>query len=117
MQFGAALSLGIDVDPKATESARKNAALNNIEPKKLQLHLVPSDIAEYKLSETYMSGKENFDIVIANILLNPLLDLADFVVSYAKPQAVVALSGILCDQVSSRTGTIDQNRNFSLAKC
>lgn len=108
LQFGAALSFGIDVDPKAIESAQQNAALNKIEPEKLQLHLVPSDIVEYRSSGTYISGKENFDIVIANILLNPLLDLADYVVSYAKPEAVVALSGILSEQVSSRTRTIGQ---------
>lgn len=99
LKFGAALSIGIDVDPQAIESAQQNTALNNIEPEKLQLHLVPSDIAEYKFSETYISGKENFDIVIANILLNPLLDLAEYVVSYAKPEAVVALSGIVSEQV------------------
>ncbi|XP_008463688.2 uncharacterized protein LOC103501776 isoform X2 [Cucumis melo] len=99
LKFGAAFSVGIDVDPQAIESGHKNAALNNIEPEKLQLHLVPSDLAEYKDCETYISGKENFDIVIANILQNPLLDLADYVVSYAKPEAVVALSGILSEQV------------------
>ncbi|XP_023535559.1 uncharacterized protein LOC111796963 [Cucurbita pepo subsp. pepo] len=99
LKFGAAISTGIDVDPKAIESAQNNAALNSIEPEKLQLHLVPSDIVEYKFSETFISGKENFDIVIANILLNPLLDLADHVVSYAKPEAVVGLSGILSEQV------------------
>lgn len=106
MQFGAALSVGIDVDPKAIASAQQNASLNNIEPEKLQLRLVPNNIAKHKFSEAYISGKENFDIVIANILLNPLLDLADHVVSYAKPEAVVGLSGILSEQVTSKT--IDQ---------
>ena len=114
LQFGAAISTGIDVDPKAIESAQNNAALNSIEPEKLQLHLVPSDIVEYKFSETFISGKENFDIVIANILLNPLLDLADHVVSYAKPEAVVGLSGILSEQVCSRTISIGQSTNFML---
>lgn len=112
LQFGAAFSVGIDVDPQAIESGQKNAALNNIEPEKLQLHLVPSDLAEYKNCEAYISGKENFDIVIANILQNPLLDLADYVVSYAKPEAVVALSGILSEQVSYLTRTIGQKYKF-----
>ncbi|XP_038898447.1 ribosomal protein L11 methyltransferase isoform X2 [Benincasa hispida] len=40
LKFGAALSIGIDVDPHAIESAQQNAALNNIEPEKLQLHLI-----------------------------------------------------------------------------
>lgn len=49
--------------------------------------------------DTY--GTDKYDIVVANILLNPLLDLADLIVSYAKPGAVVALSGIISEQVLS----------------
>lgn len=44
---------------------------------------------------------EKYDIVVANILLNPLLDLAENIISYAKPGAIVALSGILSEQVNS----------------
>ncbi|RDX99591.1 prmA, partial [Mucuna pruriens] len=42
---------------------------------------------------------EQFDVVIANILLNPLLDLADQIISCAKPGAVIGLSGFLSEQV------------------
>lgn len=35
-------SVGVDVDPQAIISARHNAALNNIEPEKMQLCLIPS---------------------------------------------------------------------------
>lgn len=45
--------------------------------------------------------KEKYDVVIGNILLNPLLDLADEIVSYAKPGGVVGLSGIILEQVST----------------
>lgn len=40
-----------------------------------------------------------YDIVIANILLNPLLALADEIVSHAKVGATVGLSGVLHEQV------------------
>lgn len=46
-----------------------------------------------------MLEEEKYDIVIANILLNPLLELADKIVSYAKPGATVGVSGILSEQV------------------
>ncbi|KAK9265768.1 hypothetical protein L1049_003386 [Liquidambar formosana] len=113
LKFGAALSVGLDVDPQAITSARQNAALNNIDPEKMQLHLVPgkpsarsSDEMTYGVVEgrsSYgmgvISETEKYDVVIANILLNPLLDLADHIVSYAKPGAVVGLSGIISEQL------------------
>lgn len=115
LQFGAALSVGIDVDPQAITSAHQNASLNNIRPEEMQLHLVPSKTCspymddwtcgveeEQNPNRTEVKfGREKYDVVIANILLNPLLDLADDIVSYAKCGAVIGLSGILSEQVFS----------------
>lgn len=113
-QFGAAFSVGIDIDPQAITSARQNATLNNIGPEQMQLHLVPSEtcgtwtdpcggVEEQSSSgvET-ISQTDKYDVLIANILLNPLLDLADQIVSYAKPGGVIGLSGILSEQVLFR---------------
>ncbi|KAH9802518.1 Ribosomal protein L11 methyltransferase-like protein [Citrus sinensis] len=115
IKFGAAMSVGADIDPQAIKSAHQNAALNNIGPKKMKLHLVPDrtftasmnervdgvveDLSSHKIRG--ISQTEKYDVVIANILLNPLLQLADHIVSYAKPGAVVGISGILSEQVSS----------------
>lgn len=49
-----------------------------------------------------ISETDKYDVLIANILLNPLMDLADQIVSYAKPGAVFGLSGILSEQVLSQ---------------
>ncbi|KAM2898393.1 hypothetical protein COP2_007933 [Malus domestica] len=111
VKFGAALSVGIDIDPQAITSARQNAALNNIGPEKMQLHLLPSKTSSTSrdscggVEDRSSSGVESiletnkYDVVIANILLNPLLDLADHIVSYAKPGAVVGLSGMISEQL------------------
>ena len=40
-------------------------------------------------------------MVIANILLNPLLNLADQIIFSAKPGAIIGLSGILSEQVQN----------------
>lgn len=114
MQFGAAFSVGLDIDPQAITSARHNATLNNIQPEKLFLNLVSSqgtssiidgtsveEINRHQLYDTrFLTETEKFDVVIANILLNPLLDLSDIIVSHAKPGAIVGLSGIISEQVS-----------------
>ncbi|TKY66484.1 Ribosomal protein L11 methyltransferase [Spatholobus suberectus] len=114
LKFGAAFAVGVDVDSEAIASASQNASLNNIEPDKMQLHLIASKTSSsskddltfgvregehtFKI-QTVTTERDKFDVVIANILLNPLLDLADQIVSCAKPGAVVGLSGILSEQV------------------
>lgn len=113
LKFGAALSVGFDIDPQAIMSARHNATLNSIGPETMELHLVPGKtcssldgredemVKEQSCCGTgVISGTEKYDVVIANILLNPLLDLADHIVSYAKPWAVVGISGIISEQCS-----------------
>ncbi|XP_027063387.2 uncharacterized protein [Coffea arabica] len=113
IKFGAAFSAGLDIDPQAITAAQHNAALNNIQPEKLFLSLVPStgsatfthEIVSKPTDRQHLNDKgvftetEKFHVVIANILLNPLLDLADQIVSHAKPGATVGLSGIISEQV------------------
>lgn len=113
IKFGAASSFGFDIDSQAITAACHNAALNNIGPEIMQLHLVSgtnsspiTDEVASKCVEGHnpysteiIPGKEKCDVVIANILLNPLLDLADEIVAYAKPGAVVGVSGVISEQV------------------
>ncbi|KAK9152833.1 hypothetical protein Sjap_000313 [Stephania japonica] len=119
-KLGASLSVGIDTDTQAITSAYQNATLNNIGPEEMKLFLVPSTDApelgrkrgneesESSNGDVFLAEKEKYDIVIANILLNPLLELADQIVAYAKPGGIVGLSGILCEQVSTITDTNDR---------
>lgn len=112
MQFGAIFSVGFDIDPQAITSARYNATINNIGHEKLLLSLVPGkgslpsadfdssmDIGETAYDAEVLNKRGKYDVVVANILLNPLLELADQIVSYAKPGSTVALSGIISEQV------------------
>ncbi|KAK8960198.1 hypothetical protein KSP40_PGU020312 [Platanthera guangdongensis] len=96
LKMGAELSVGIDVDPHAVASALENISLNEIGAHRMRVYLIS---AAGKLnSDVHSITKMNFDIVIANILLNPLLELADDIVSYGKPGAVIGLSGIISEQ-------------------
>lgn len=111
MQFGAASCLGVDIDSLAIASACHNAALNNIGPEKMQLLHTPSNNCDNNPLSANEAFKQNsyckdavletnkYNVVIANILLNPLLELAESIVSYAKPGATIVLSGVLIEQV------------------
>ncbi|XP_058072367.1 uncharacterized protein LOC131221206 isoform X2 [Magnolia sinica] len=125
LKMGAALSVGVDTDPQAITSARQNAALNNIEPEKMQLYLASSNVSPLLPNGTVtrdveglssysleiMGEMENFDVVIANILLNPLIELADYIVAYAKPGAVIGVSGIMSEQIPQIEKRYSQHLN------
>ncbi|HEY4295121.1 MAG TPA: 50S ribosomal protein L11 methyltransferase, partial [Paraburkholderia sp.] len=80
---GANPVFGIDIDPQAVESARHNSERNRAE-------------VAYGLPDECPTGE--FDIVVANILSNPLKLMASMLSSKVKPGGRIALSGILARQ-------------------
>ncbi len=78
MKLGASMSLGIDIDPQAIIASRQNALQNEVE-------------CGFFLPEEAPGGR--YDIVIANILTNPLKLLAPILAAYSK--SWIVLSGIL----------------------
>lgn len=113
MQMGAVLATGIDIDPQAIISASENLLLNGLRPNQMPVYLVPTTdqpssfpssvdkSEENKLTNNHdlKSSRGTYDVVAANILLNPLLELVEDIVGYAKPGGIVAISGILEEQV------------------
>ncbi len=80
---GAQPVVGIDIDPQAIEAARQNSARNSAN-------------VTYSLPDACPATE--FDIVVANILSNPLKLMAPMLVSKVKPGGHIALSGILTRQ-------------------
>ncbi|PLZ01633.1 50S ribosomal protein L11 methyltransferase [Burkholderia sp. WAC0059] len=80
---GANPVVGIDIDPQAVESARQNSLRNH------------ADVT-YGLPDDCPEG--TFDIVVANILSNPLKLMASMLASRVKPGGRIALSGVLARQ-------------------
>jgi ribosomal protein L11 methyltransferase len=83
-KLGAGRVAANDVDPKAVEVARENAAANGV-----SLEIVGDPLA-------LVPGV--FDVVVANILANTLVDLAPELASKLAPGGVVLLAGILVPQ-------------------
>ena len=79
-RLGAGRVLGVDIDDKAVDAARDNAARNHCA---IDLRLSTEPIGEA------------FDIVVANILTNPLCVLAPALCALIAPGGRIALSGIL----------------------
>ncbi|EXI92555.1 MAG: Ribosomal protein L11 methyltransferase [Candidatus Accumulibacter sp. BA-94] len=82
-RLGASEVVGVDIDPQAVVAARDNAAANGV-------------AARFQESADQLGGQ--FDIVVANILANPLRVLAPALCSHLRPGGLLALSGILVEQ-------------------
>ncbi len=84
-KLGAGEVLGIDIDEKAVEAARDNAARNR---------------AAMHLQHSAVPVGDTFDLVVANILTNPLCVLAPAISARVAPGGRVALSGVLETQAA-----------------
>ncbi|WP_263768457.1 50S ribosomal protein L11 methyltransferase [Propionivibrio soli] len=82
-KLGAGEVLGVDIDMQAVEAATRNAERNNVQA---------------RFADSTKEIPKQYDIVVANILSNPLKALAPAICSHVLPGGRLALSGILAEQ-------------------
>ncbi len=90
-KLGASRLTGVDLDPMAIEVARKNLVLNNI----------PQDCYELWTGDLIRLVTRTYDLVVANILADVILDLLDHVGSVIKPGGTFICSGIIATSESA----------------
>jgi ribosomal protein L11 methyltransferase len=90
LKLGARRAIAVDHDPQALEATLENARINAVseqltvcEPSKIEAHV---DAA---------------DVLVANILAGPLIELAPHLGQLTKPEGALALSGILAHQAEA----------------
>lgn len=88
-KLGAASVAGVDIDPQAVTAARANAERNEVS-------------ARFEDSAAPLAGE--YDLVVANILSNPLRVLAPAICAHVRPGGRLALSGILAEQAEEIIG-------------
>ena len=84
LKLGAARAVGVDVDTQAVTASRDNAVANQVE--NVQFYL-PNN-----------APKGSYDLVVANILTNPLRMLAPLLANATRQGGQIVLSGILESQ-------------------
>lgn len=92
-RLGAARVAGVDIDPLAVEAARANAERNAV-------------TALFADSAEPVAGE--YDVVVANILSNPLRVLAPAICAHVRFGGRLALSGILREQAEEIIGIYAQ---------
>lgn len=90
--------LASDIDPRSAIVARENAVLNGVGD------LIVS-ICATGFSAPQFRSRAPFDLVMANILANPLRHLAPPMAAHLAPEAMVILSGLLPHQTRGVIGT------------
>jgi ribosomal protein L11 methyltransferase len=98
--------VGTDIDPQAMVAARSNAQINNT----VIQFVLPNENAPELAAET------KYDIVMANILANPLQVLAPALVNKMRPGGQIVLSGVLARQADEVIATYSQWLTLSVWK-
>ena len=87
-KLGATQVDAVDIDPQAVETARANASANGV-------------LMRAMLSEAF--ERSQYDLVVSNILAQPLIGLAPLLAASAAPGGCIALAGALETQAAEVT--------------
>ena len=90
LKLGAGSAVGVDIDEQAIRASNDNAAQNDVQ-------------AHFYLPDGLPQGQ--FDVVVANILANPLRMLGEMLAARTKQGGRIVLSGLLAEQ-SAELGEI-----------
>ena len=92
LKLGASYVIGIDIDPQAIKASQENAMRNYCEPEKLMFATM------HQASNLDLRPDEQVNILVANILANPLIMLAPILAQAVQREGHIVLSGILKEQ-------------------
>ena len=101
VKLGCRAATGIDIDPQARTATRQNAERNGVAA---ALRVVGRD----------RDLRGPYDVVVANILAGPLVELSDSVITRLSSGGELALSGILSGQVDRIQAAYDPWIRFDL---
>ncbi len=92
LMYGAGKAVGTDLDPCAVEAVRQNMEVNGIRQEDFTM-MIGNIITEKEVQDKV--GYLCYDIVVANILANVLVELTPVIVEQLKPGGIYITSGII----------------------
>ena len=87
IKLGAKSVTAIDLDPQAVIASKNNAEKNHVQQ-------------EIKITDNNKKIEKNFNIIVANILAKPLIELAPYFYEKLNKDGAICLSGILEGQIN-----------------
>jgi ribosomal protein L11 methyltransferase len=111
--LGAGTATGVDIDPKAEDIARENAALNGLGPDRFTA--VTGDVIGDRTAMEQLS-QGGYDLVLANIVADVIIPLAPVVPHFLRSDARFICSGILDSRVDEVIAALEAAGLTLLAK-
>lgn len=103
LRLGAASSIGVDIDPKAEDIARENAAYNGISAPAFTA--CTGDVtADRTLMERLAGGQ--YDVVLVNIVADVIIHLSQVLPRFLTEDSVLICSGILDSRLDDVTAAL-----------
>lgn len=95
--LGAATATGVDIDPKAEDIARENAAINQLGSERFTASTCDI-LTDFQAMQALASG--GYDIVCANIVADVIIPMAAIVPQFLRPNGTFICSGILASRAA-----------------
>ena len=102
LKLGAAHVTGIDIDPQAIKASQENASCNHCDPARFVFS------TRYRAAAKDLKSNEQVDVVVANILANPLIMLAPVLSQAIRKEGRIVLSGVLQEQAEEVNNVYQQ---------
>ena len=103
--LGADSAVGVDIDPKAEDVARENAARNDLTAPRFSA-VTGNVIGDPAMMERL--GQQPYDVVLANIVADVIIPLSAVVPHFLKENGVFICSGILNTRLPEVLSALDQ---------
>ena len=105
LRLGAKSAIGVDIDPKAEDIARENAAYNHFHGPEFTA-LTGNVTTDRPLMDRLSQGK--YDVVLVNIVADVIIGLAPILPRFLEPHSILICSGILHDRLEDVKSAITQ---------
>ena len=105
LRLGAKSAIGIDIDPKAEDIARENAAYNQFGTP--EFTALTGNVTEDKELMAQLAAKE-YDLVLVNIVADVIIGLAPILPNFLTPSCHLICSGILDSRLEDVTAALEK---------
>ena len=105
LRLGAASAIGVDIDPKAEDIARENAAYNGFAAP--EFTALTGNVTEDTDLMAKLSEKE-YDLVLVNIVADVIIGLAPVLPNFLTEKSTLICSGILDTRLNDVTAALEK---------
>ena len=105
LRLGAESAVGVDIDPKAEDIARENAAINQIFSDRFTA--VTGDVIGDRAMMESLKG--HYDVVLANIVADVIIPLSRVVPEFLQEDSIFICSGILNTRLPEVLDALENN--------